>query len=247
MNLQIVYQDEHYIAINKPAGLLVHRSPIDRHETQFALQLLRDQIGQRVYPIHRLDKPTSGILLFGLHQEATSKLGITFQAGNIYKRYFAIVRGFAPSELLIDYPVKAIKDVYDTKTRDNQANGITQLHTLKQAQLAIKQGEYTHSRYSLVQLEPKTGYKHQLRYHLKHISHPIIGDAKYGKGAINRAFAEYSSQTRLFLSAYDVEFLHPYSLQNTRLTAPLSGDFLQALDALQWRLLFTEQGYYSAP
>ena len=112
MSLQILYTDDHYIAINKPSGLLVHRSPIDKHETRFAVQMLRDQIGQRVFPVHRLDKPTSGILIFALSSQAANLLQLQFNNHSIRKTYLAVVRGFAPHRLSIQNPVKAQSDSY---------------------------------------------------------------------------------------------------------------------------------------
>jgi len=247
MTLQIIYQDPYYIAINKPAALLVHRSPIDRHETRFAVQMLRDQIGQRVYPVHRLDKPTSGVLLFAFSAEAASKIGILFQQHDVYKSYFAIVRGYSPAQAYIDHPVKAAKDAYDEKLRELPPNGITQLTQLATAELDIPQSNYSRSRFSLVKLEPKTGCKHQLRYHMKHISHPIIGDPKYGKGNINRSFADKTSCSRLLLSAYQLQCHHPYLDDIIDITAPLLPDFQVAINALHWQAHFNEQGYYHAP
>jgi len=89
--LEILYQDEYLIAINKPSGLLVHKSPIDKHETRFALQELRDQIGQYVYPVHRLDKPTSGVLLFALDREIAKSMSQYFRNNLVHKEYTAIV------------------------------------------------------------------------------------------------------------------------------------------------------------
>jgi len=106
--LQVLYQDEHFIVVNKPSGLLVHRSEVDRWETRFALQIVRDQIGQRVYPVHRLDKPTSGVLLFALHAEAARKIMEHFQNNKILKTYTAVVRGYADEQGYIDYPSSLI-------------------------------------------------------------------------------------------------------------------------------------------
>lgn len=246
MKLEILYRDEHYIAINKPAGLLVHRSPIDRHETRFALQMLRDQIGQRVYPVHRLDKPTSGILLFGLTAEAASTLHQHFSDDSVQKNYLAIVRGFTPQHLLIDHPVKAVDDKYDTRSNDNAKESRTILHTLAQTELPFEVEKYPSSRYSLVSLSPITGRRHQLRYHMKHISHPIIGDAKYGRSGHNRFFHSQFGNNRLLLAATDLQFMHPYTQQAVKILAPLTEDFLQVVDALNWRSAINDKGYCDA-
>jgi len=118
--LDILYKDEYLVAINKPSGLLVHKSPIDRHETQFALQLVRDQIGQYVYPIHRLDKPTSGVLLFALTSEMAQTMSLLFRSHEVTKEYIAIVRGYTQEEELIDYPLKQMLD-----TKEQKKLGIT--------------------------------------------------------------------------------------------------------------------------
>ena len=137
--LEVLYQDEHIIAINKPSGLLVHRSPIDRHETRFAIQLLRDQIGQYVYPAHRLDKPTSGVLLFGLSAQVAAELGQTFSNHNIKKSYIAVVRGYCPSHGHIDHPLTEITDQRIVKSQTAAAqSAVTDFQLLGQHQLDVE-------------------------------------------------------------------------------------------------------------
>lgn len=210
--LEILFQNENLVAINKPSGLLVHRSMIDRRETRFALQLVRDQIGQRVYPIHRLDKPTSGCLVFALSSDYARKMSEVIAAGKMVKHYCAIVRGFAPDEGLIDHPLKEELDkMTDRKARQDKPAQPAKTHYRKLAQVVLEAeiDRYPQSRYSLVELEPKTGRKHQLRRHMKHISHPIIGDAKHGKGVHNRYFAENLNAPRLLLHASRLELALP--------------------------------------
>jgi tRNA pseudouridine65 synthase len=108
--LEILFRDEHFVAVNKPTGLLVHRSDLDRHETEFALQLVRDQMGRHVYPVHRLDRPTSGVLLFALSPEAARRAGEAFDSDVVRKIYQAVVRGIAAEEALIDYPLQELPD-----------------------------------------------------------------------------------------------------------------------------------------
>lgn len=234
MSLEILYHDAHFVVINKPSGLLVHRSPIDRHETRFALQMLRDQIGQRVYPVHRLDKPTSGVLLFGLSAEAAHKAQQVMQADKVKKTYYAIVRGYTPEYLDIDHPVKTITDAYDDKTADSHKPARTLLKTLAHCEIPISVDKYPMSRYSLVQLQPITGRRHQLRYHLKHISHPIIGDAKYGKGNHNRMFQQAFGLKRLLLAATNIQLMHPFTQEALNIYAPLEDSFLTVMNALPW-------------
>jgi len=173
--LEILYQDEYLVAINKPSGLLVHRSMIDRHETQFALQMVRDQIGARVYPFHRLDKPTSGILLFALNPEIARLMTAAFSMREIKKEYLAVVRGYAEQQAVINYPLKEERD----KMTDRQAlqnkeaqPAITKFQTQATVELPYAVGRYSAARYSLIKAWPRTGRKHQIRRHMKHIYHP---------------------------------------------------------------------------
>ncbi len=192
--LPIIYQDKYLVAINKPSGLLVHRSMIDRHETRFAMQMVRDQIGQRVYPLHRLDKPTSGVLLFALSPEVAKLAGEQFQQHSVSKSYLAIVRGVTDEKGLIDHALREQLDkITDRKAQKDKPaqDAITHYRRLADIELPVCIDRYPTSRYSLLQLTPETGRKHQIRRHLKHISHPIIGDAKHGKGKHNRYFARH--------------------------------------------------------
>ena len=168
--LDILYRDEHIIAINKPSGLLVHRSAIDRHETRFALQILRDQIGQHVYPVHRLDKPTSGVLLFALSSHCAQKLGTLIAANHVKKNYVAIVRGYAPEEGAIDHSLTEEQDACtDKKARKDKPaqDALTHFQRLASIELPVQVDKYPQSRYSLVSCQPVTGRKHQIRRHMK--------------------------------------------------------------------------------
>src|SRR5690554_1054083 len=235
--LDIVYCDEFLIAINKPSGLLVHRSAVDRHETQFALQMLRDQIGQHVYPVHRLDKPTSGVLLFALSSACAQLTGELFTQKLVQKTYVAVVRGHAPAEGVIDHPLKEIHD----KTTDKKAqkdkpaqDALTHFKCLAQIELPIAVDRYPQSRYSLVCCQPQTGRKHQIRRHLKHINHPIIGDAKHGKGNHNRFFQQHFNLHRLLLAATELQLPHPYTGNPLHICAPLDTGFTDLLYKFDW-------------
>lgn len=240
--LEIVFEDEHIVAINKPTGLLVHKSPIDKHETRFALQILRDMLGYRVHPIHRLDKPTSGLLLFAKNVDANKQMQALFSDQKISKHYLAVVRGFTPDNLTIDHPVKA---QVDKKYQPDiiAKNGTTVLHTIDKTELDISIDKYPKTRYSLVRLSPKTGRRHQLRYHMKHISHPIIGDAKYGKSIHNNYFKQALSCPRLMLSAFQLAFTHPYTDVETKLTACPDGVFLSTCQQLGFSNSLTNLGF----
>lgn len=237
--LPIIYRDEYLVAINKPGGLLVHRSEIDRHETRFAMQLLRDQIGQMVYPIHRLDKPTSGVLVFALSPEIAQQLGDIFTRHALTKTYVALVRGFAPEQGIIDHPLVEELDKYtDKKARaDKPAQAaITEFKTLAQIEFPFSIDKYPCTRYSLVQCTPQTGRKHQIRRHMKHISYPIIGDAKHGKGQHNRFFQENFACDGLMLASTEMQFIHPITSETLTLTAPLAPKFTRIIHQFNWEL-----------
>ena len=209
--LRILHRDQHLIAIDKPPGLLVHRTGLDAGETRFAVQLLRDQIGQPVWPVHRLDKGTSGVLLFALDAVTASSLGRAFESGQgMQKTYHAIVRGWPAEHGLIDHPLKRMPDDMRTE-REEVQDARTRFATLERYELPVPQGSFPTTRCALVELQPLTGRRHQLRRHMKHIAHPIIGDATHGKGPLNRAVAEYLGVERLWLHASSLALRHPVS------------------------------------
>jgi len=235
--LEIIYRDDTYIAINKPAGLLVHPSIIDRHETDNALDLLQQQIGQPAYMIHRLDKPTSGILMFGLSSEAARKSVATFSTGEVRKTYLAVVRGYTEEQQVIDSPLKPVKDkIMVGREKQNKAPkaALTRIQKLAQAELPVAVGRYSTARYSLVEVHPKTGKMHQIRRHLKHIRHPVVGDTNYGDPVHNRFFRERWNAHRLMLAATQLEFLHPFTREKVQITAPLDPLFVSILSDLDW-------------
>jgi tRNA pseudouridine65 synthase len=212
--IEVIYQDSDIVAINKPSGLLVHKSPIDKAEKFFALQATRDAIGQKVFPIHRLDKPTSGVLLFALNSEVAKIMADKFLNHEIQKHYLAFVRGYTPEHLEIDYPLKRLLDKIadkDKSTHFELQDARSSLTTIGQAELDIPNGRFETSRYSLVRLSPSTGRKHQLRRHMAHIRHPIIGDTNHGDGKQNKLARQHLSLNRLALHAESIEFNHPVS------------------------------------
>jgi tRNA pseudouridine65 synthase len=207
--LRILHRDQHLIAIDKPPGLLVHRTGLDAGETRFAVQLLRDQIGQPVWPVHRLDKGTSGVLLFALDAATASQVGRAFESGDgMCKTYHAIVRGWPAEEGLVDHPLRRLPDDIRTE-REEVQDAQTRFRTLERYELPIAHGGFPATRCALVELQPLTGRRHQLRRHLKHIAHPIIGDATHGKGPLNRAVAEHLGIQRLWLHASRLTMRHP--------------------------------------
>lgn len=228
--LPILFHDDYFVAIDKPSGLLVHRSWIAREATEFALQKVRDQIGQRVYPVHRLDRPTSGILLFAKDADTARLTTELFANRQIEKTYHAVVRGYL-SDGVLDYPLKEeldkIADAQADPNKEAQA-AVTEYRCLKQIELPFAVGKrHPTSRYSLMQLKPKTGRKHQLRRHMAHLRHPIIGDSHHGDGRHNRFFKEHFNLHRLMLAATELAFEHPHTKTAVRIELPLPQDLLR--------------------
>ncbi len=226
--LEILFQCEHLVAINKPNGLLVHRSPIARDADEFAVQLLRDQLGRKVYPVHRLDRKTSGVLLFALDEATNSEMQRKFMDGEITKIYHAIVRGYTPDEGTIDYPLKRDDGVIQ--------EALTYFKTLMRSEVPFAIGKHPTSRYSLVQLNPATGRMHQLRKHMAHILHPIIGDRPHGCNKQNRFFKNELGISEMMLHAVSVEFTHPVFEQEQiiKVKAPHQFGFRNLLEILKF-------------
>lgn len=217
------------MAVDKPPGLLVHRTGLDAGETQFALQLLRDQLGRPVWPAHRLDKGTSGVLLFALDADTARLMGQAFEAPDqVQKTYRAVVRGWPPESGLIDHPLKRMED--DARPGRNEVQDAqTRYRTLERYELPLPYGHFPTTRCALVELQPLTGRRHQLRRHLKHIAHPIIGDATHGKGPLNRSVAELLGIQRLWLHARQLVLLrHPVT------NMPLAIEAATDIDWSRW-------------
>lgn len=222
--LPILYQDDYMVAIDKPPGLLVHRTMLAKYETEFAMQMLRDQIGQHVYPVHRIDRPTSGILLFALSSDVAATMTAQFTQQLIQKEYTAILRGHAAKGYKIDYPLAEIQDKYtDTKARKGKPpqQAQTELRCLQYYQIPLPAGRYQSARFSLVNLVPKTGRKHQLRRHMAHIRHPILGDTTHGDGKQNKFLRHHFNFASLALTCTSIGFRHPVSNAVITLSAPL--------------------------
>lgn len=224
--LEIVYQDEYLIAINKPHGLLVHRSSIARDAKEFALQLLKAQIGKYVSPVHRLDRKTSGVLLFALEKDVEIAMHQKFMKGEVEKKYLAIVRGYSPDQMEIDYPL--------LKENGMMQEAFTEFKTLERAELEIPLGKHATSRYSLIEAKPTTGRMHQLRKHFAHIFHPIIGDRKHGCNKQNRFFKEQWDMTTMLLHASSLRFKHPITEEDIYISAPVQDEFKRVMKLMNW-------------
>ncbi len=235
--LEIIYHDEYMVAVNKPAGMLVHRSWLDSKETVFVMQTLRDQIGQYVYPIHRLDKPTSGILLFALSSDVARLLSAQFENHQLEKVYHAVVRGYLTEEQTIDYPLLEELDKIADKHASREPvlqECVTHCKPIATVECAIAIGRYETSRFSLVELKPETGRKHQLRRHMSHLRHPIIGDSKHGDLRQNRGVNTHFSVSRLMLHASLLNLNHPITKENISLVAAWDTQWLSLIEQFGW-------------
>ena len=202
--IDVLHRDEDIVVVNKPSGLLVHRGW--DNDKVVAMTIVRDLVGCHVYPVHRLDRATSGALIFALHKDSARILSQGFEAGSVRKGYLALVRGIAPDEGVIDNPVPK-------KPKGPRVDAVTHYRRI-----------FTFERYSLVEAWPKTGRLHQIRRHLKHITHPLIGDVNYGKGDQNRLFRERFGLNRLALHAATISFTHPTSNAAMQVQAPMPSD-----------------------
>lgn len=224
MELEIVYHDEHLIAINKPHGLLVHRSAMAHDVQEFALQMLRDQIEQKVYLAHRIDRKTGGVLLFALSEEMLSAIRKCFMEEKVQKTYFAIVRGYTDDEGVIDYPL------YNEKEKLQEA--YTEYKTIERVEVNVPSGNFDTSRYSFVQVYPKTGRMHQIRKHMAHIYHPIIGDRPHGCNKQNRLFKEKWRMITMMLHAREIQFEHPITKEKIIVRADFHDEYRRTVRLL---------------
>jgi tRNA pseudouridine65 synthase len=225
--LTILYEDEDYIAIDKPCGVLVHRTGISE-DTSFLLQQLRRQIRRRVYPIHRLDRATSGVLLWAKSKQSASRLGSLFEQRQIQKTYLAIVRGWTADDDLIDYPLGSPK-----QPQAPRQPAQTAYRTLARSEMPWAIGNrHTTARFSLTLVQPKTGRWHQIRRHFAHLRHPIIGDRRYGDNKHNRFFREVLGISRLLLHAWHLTFQHPKQGTTITIEAPIEETFKRAMEYL---------------
>ncbi len=226
MELEIIFKDFSIVAINKPHGLLVHRSSIATEADVFALQLLRDQLGQKVFPAHRIDRKTSGVLLFALNAEMDSVLKALFAKKQIDKTYVAIVRGYTADSGVIDYPLR--------KANGQLQEAITQYQTIARTEIDVVFGKHATSRYSLLSIKPETGRMHQIRKHMAHIFHPIIGDRPHGCNKQNKLFKSKWQMDSMMLHAKELRFTHPLSKKQVLIKAKYSSEFERTLELLSF-------------
>jgi tRNA pseudouridine65 synthase len=230
MEIPIIYQDEYIICVSKPNNMLVHHAHHSRNvaDEKSLLQLLDEQIGGKFYPIHRLDRKTSGIILLAKETKYVSKFQDLFTAKEIQKTYYGVVRGFSPETKIIDSPVKG-------RDANVHKEALTHLKTLAQVTLDIPVKPYDSSRYSLVELLPQTGRMHQLRVHSNKISHPLIGDTKYGDKNHDVMFEENFGWKNMFLHAGKLNFKHPFTEEELVLKASFLEDWVTLFKAFSWK------------
>lgn len=227
--LRILYQDDDLVAIDKPDGVLVHRTRIARDHV-FVLQLLRDQVGRFVYPVHRLDRPTSGVLLFALSSEMAAGLVEAFTTRAVDKRYLAVLRGHVELAGRIEHALREEGEEEDGPLRD----AVTVYTRIAAAELPFSVGDHSVARCCLVEAHPETGRMHQLRRHFKHLSHPVIGDTQHGDGRYNRLFREQFHLHRLLLHAWRMSVPHPRTGVLLQLEAAPSEEFRALFGKLGW-------------
>lgn len=237
-HIEVLFEDDDVVVIHKPAGLLVHRSYLARRERFFAMQLTRDKVGCHVFPVHRLDRPTSGILLFAKSSEMANGLCEQFAAHTVDKEYLAIVRGNMHEAGTLDYALKEELDELGDKDVDpNKAaqDAVTSYKPLLNSEIPYPSGRYATSRYALVQLSPHTGRKHQLRRHMAHLRHPILGDTTHGDGKQNKFFRSHFGINRLWLIAKKLSFNHPRTGERISVETELEAEWLTLFEALGWQ------------
>lgn len=242
LNISILYQDAHLVVVNKPAGMLVHRGERAADERPILLQTLRDHLGRKVYPIHRLDRMTSGVIVLALDSETASLMVDQWRHQRVEKRYLAVTRGYMPDHIHLDYAMAPPIDKFKRNPKPKPVQeAITDFYCLGQVEIPVAIDKYPQSRYSLIEAIPKTGRKHQIRRHLKHLSHPIIGDTRYGKGKHTQYFRDHMNCAQMLLHAWRLSFQHPYSGQALSFYAPVNETWLSILKAFDWHHLLPKE------
>ncbi|TYL47840.1 pseudouridine synthase [Marinomonas sp. IMCC 4694] len=236
MTLDILFQDEHLVVVNKPSGLLVHRTHLAKDEEDAVVQRLRDQTGKWVFPVHRLDRGTSGVLVMAFTPNIARQLAEQFANATTQKTYHCLVRGFCDEQGVIDYPLAKLNEQKGRsrfKIEGTEREAETQFRCLQRFELPIPVSRYASLRLSWVEVRPKQGRKHQIRRHFKHHLNPLVGDSCYGCRHVNKVVKEHwPEHFRLMLHASELMFRHPVTNQAMLLNATLSEDISCVLSSL---------------
>lgn len=220
----ILRRTERFVAVDKPAGVLVHKSEL-AGDRWTVMQGLRDALGRHVFPVHRLDRKTSGVLVFALDAGFARELGTMFEQRKVTKRYLAIVRGWLQQEVVVDRALRK-EDGHQFQEAS------TWIGSIATAELPVSVGPFASARFSLVEAVPRTGRRHQIRRHLRGLNHPVIGDTVHGEGRQNRLFREHLNCHRMLLHAWCLEL----EVLGERIEAVPDDDFLKPAAALGWDL-----------
>lgn len=226
--LDILYLDEHVVAVDKPPGLAVHRSRLVGDDDDYLMDRLRLQVEGRLHAVHRLDRATSGVLLVARSSEAAAELGQQAMAREMDKTYLAVVRGWPAEQGEIDYPLTGSSLSGEAKP------ALTRWRRLATVEVPIAQGRYPQQRYALLEVSPETGRYRQIRRHFHHVSHHLLGDTSHGRGDHNRLIRQYYGVHRLMLHALRLQVVHPVTQQPLVLEAPLDAAWLRLLVAFGW-------------
>ncbi|WP_049620761.1 pseudouridine synthase [Frateuria defendens] len=229
--IEILHQDDALLAVNKPAGVPVHRSKLVGRAEAYLIDLLREQVGGPLHLAHRLDQPTSGVLLVARDAAIAGALGEQFMGRAVSKQYLAVVRGWPePAEGLIDYPLPGSRETGPRR------EARTRYRRLATVEVPIPLGRYPQQRYALMLAEPETGRFRQIRKHFAHIHHPIVGDSQHGRGDHNRLYKQHFGCHRMLLHAWRLNLRHPVSGAPLHLEAPLDAPFRALLERFGWAL-----------
>lgn len=230
----ILYEDDYCMAVNKPSGMLVHRTEMAEKNERILLQVTRALAGTHVYPLHRLDRPTSGIVLFALSRDHVNSLHQVLHSEDTTKGYIAVVRGYIDQEGFVDHPLKETRDSLFRIRGGKPKEARTRYSRLATVELPYPVGIHPTARYSLADIRPLTGRRRQIRRHMKHLSHHVIGDTTYGDGVHNRFFRDHFNCRRLLLHCHELSFFHPFLEKRIHIQAPIEDNMLDILHQLNW-------------
>ncbi|RJQ66064.1 MAG: pseudouridylate synthase [Desulfobacteraceae bacterium] len=229
---RILYMDSDIVAVHKPAGLKVHRDGYDDPRAEVLLQVVRNQTGRWIYPVHRLDRPASGVVLFGFTPDMARTLSDHFRQRKVGKTYLTVTRGYVEPSGSIDSPLTP--NAYAPKHDQEPKPALTLYERLATVELDYPVGPFATCRYALVAVYPHTGRMHQIRRHFHHIRHPLIGDTAYGDARHNRFFREHFECRRLLLAAMELKLAHPRTGRPLHVVAPLEESFKEVLQKIGW-------------